>query len=282
MRISKRWGSSWIHCFVSAGLLELAILPAGAQESPPPVLATNAPAHGTFYLLGRIPSPPFPFDPYYGLLPVYAYDGVFFVDDSQVSLMAQQFSLGGEEGGGMMLMSGPSLPPIGGGGTNNVTNLFCNTLTNFVVNYLYATNGLSLGIAPTTNPWIALTIQTDTTNAPYDLFGTTSMVELALPSLGRTNWVWRTRANGSVTNFNWGETNWCERYFQLGTTNDLDGDGLTTAFEFLVSHTGTNSWDTDGDLISDGAEVHFGLNPLVADPPFTITITHTTGNVPLP
>ena len=120
--------------------------PALAQlEEPSPQLVTNAPATGTFYLLGRIPSPPFPFDPYQGALPVYAYDGVFFVDDSAVSFMSE-FS----ESGGMMLMSSPA-PPGGGGGTNSVTNLFCSSLTNFVVGYQYSTNGLSLGIAQTTN-----------------------------------------------------------------------------------------------------------------------------------
>ena len=49
-----------------------------------PVLVTNAPAAGTFYLLSVHPSLPWPYDPYFGALPVYSYDGVFFVDDSQV------------------------------------------------------------------------------------------------------------------------------------------------------------------------------------------------------
>ena len=103
--------------------------------------------------------------------------------------------------------------------------------------YLYATNGLALGIAQTTNPWIVLTMQTATTNASYDVFGTTNMVELALPVLSRTNWMWLTRANGGATNFPWGLTNWCERYFQLGTTTNSDHDSLTDAYENLVSHT---------------------------------------------
>ena len=110
--------------------------------------------------------------------------------------------------------------------------------------YFYSTNGLALGIAPTTNLWMSLTIQTATTSASYDVFGTTNMVELALPSLGRTNWTWLMRANGRATNFSWGETNWCERYFQLGTMEDGDNDGLTTAYEQLVSktsHTNANS-----------------------------------------
>jgi len=196
------------------------------------VLVTNPPAHGTFYLLSAIPSVPYPFDPYYGTLPVYAYDGVFFVDNTPTEFFVEG------EGGGMMLMAAPSPPGITG--TNSATDLCCNSLTNFTAGYLYSTNGLTLGIAQTTNPWVALTIKTATTNASYDVFGTTNMVELALPSLGRTNWTWLMRANGRATNFSWGLTNWCERYFQLGTMADGDNDGLSTAYEQLVSKTATN------------------------------------------
>jgi len=191
---------------------------------------------GTFYLLGRIPSVPYPFDPYRGQLPVYAYDGVFFVDDTAVSLLASPFGFEGEGGGMMMAMSGPGVPGNFGGGGGG-SNLVCNSLTNFTVDCLYSANALTLGIAQTTNPWIALRIQTTTTNASYDVFGTTNLAELSLPSLSRTNWTWLTRANGRSTNFSWGLTNWCERYFQLGTMADADNDGLTTAYEQLVGKT---------------------------------------------
>ena len=147
-------------------------------------------------------------------------------------------ALASAEGGGMMTTMDEPLPlPGDGGGGGGGTDSTCNSLTNFTVGYFYSTNGLSLGIAETTNPWIVLTIQTATTNASYDVFGTTNMVELALPSLGRTNWAWLVRANGQVTNFSWGQTNWCERYFQLGTMQDSDNDGLTDAYEQLVRKT---------------------------------------------
>ena len=123
----------------------------------------------------------------------------------------------------------------------------------------------NIGIAQTTNPWIALTILTATTNASYDVFGTTNMVDLTLPSLGRTNWTWLVRASGSSTNFGWGLTNWCERYFQLGTMTDADSDGLTDAYEYLVSKTNPGTNDTDGDGLSDGWEVQNRLNPLLDD-----------------
>ena len=226
------------------------------QTPASPVLMKQAPTHGTFYLLGRIPSVPYPFDPYHGTLPIYAYDGVFFVDDSQVSFMAQEFSLG-EGGGGMMLMSSPSPP---GGGTNyGATNLVCHSLTNFVVDYRYATNGLVLGIAQSTNSFVGLILQTTNTSASFDIFGTTNIGDLALPTLGRTNWVWLARISGGTTNFSWGLTNWCERYFQAANVADTDGDGLSDAFETLVFHSDPSNGDQNTNGILDGWEwSHFG------------------------
>ncbi len=252
-------------CFICYNLIAPAQVP---NEKAPPALVEQAPATGTFFLMGRIPSPPFPFDPYHGALAVYTYDGVFFVDDSAVSFMEMGFASGGlfsgEEGGGMMLMSGPA-PGGGGGGTNSATNLFCSSLTNFVVSYQYSANGLSLGIAQTTNTFVVLTVFTTNTSLLYDLYGTTNMNALALPQLGRTNWTWLLQATNAALSFNWGETNWCERYFQLGTLQDTDGDGLTDAYEHLVSHTNPAVADTDGDGLSDGWEAQNGLNPLLDD-----------------
>ena len=95
---------------------------------------------------------------------------------------------------------------------------------------------------------------------PYDVF--------ANPVLGfGTNtppWIWM------------GQGYHCNRYMVtnlpiesvflvLGTPQDLDGDGLTDAFENLVSHTDPNHADTDGDGIPDSWEVLLGLNPLIND-----------------
>ena len=48
----------------------------------------------------------------------------------------------------------------------------------------------------------------------------------------------------------------------LGTPQDSDGDGLTDAYERLVSKTNPNNADTDGDGISDSDKILEGLNPL--------------------
>ena len=181
----------------------------------------------------------------------------------------------------MSLMSGtgPGGFPVGGSGG---ADLICSASTNFTLSYRYWTNSLALGVALGTNSTIDLAVLTSTTNALYDLFGTTNLNSLALPQLSRTNWQWLFRATNSPISFTWGQSNWCGAWFQLGTMLDTDGDLLTDAYENLTSHTSTNLWDTDGDLIGDGVEVQYGLNPRVADPAFTISITQPTAGSLLP
>ena len=47
----------------------------------------------------------------------------------------------------------------------------------------------------------------------------------------------------------------------LGTPQDTDGDGLTDAYELLVSKTDPNNRDSNLDGILDGWDVLLGLNP---------------------
>jgi hypothetical protein len=54
----------------------------------------------------------------------------------------------------------------------------------------------------------------------------------------------------------------------LGTPEDDDLDGLTTAYELLVSKTNPYNPDTDGDGISDGDEILLGTDPRTPNPPF--------------
>ena len=228
-----------------------------AQEAAP-ALVTNAPAFGTFYWLSGLPGVPYPMDPAHGLLKIWHFNGVYFVDDVELLQNLAE--------GGMMLMSDSSPSPGegGGGGGGGGGDIICNSLTNFTVGYSYSTNGLSLGIAQTTNPWIALTIQTVKTNGSQDVFGTTNLAELALPSLSRTNWKWLMRANGKVTNFSWGETNWCERYFRAADLTDSDNDGMSDAIERLLGTSPTNANSArpvyEGVLSNQNPSAWFKLN----------------------
>jgi hypothetical protein len=237
-----------------------------------PVLVTNAPAAGTFYLLSVHPSLPFPFDPYFGALPVYSYDGVFFVDDSQVGdLQMQQNGFGGE------MMSSSLSGPGEGGSTNSgpLTNI-CSGPMNFTVTYQlsttntppYGTTDLWLEIQIDTNNLANLSIHTPNTNSFYDVFGTTNLSPHVL-QLNQTNWMWLQRALGASTNFLWTNIT-CEKWFRLGTMLDEDLDGLTSASEELVTHTNPKNGDTDHDGLGDRDELLQSRNPLVGDSPSPI------------
>lgn len=105
---------------------------------------------------------------------------------------------------------------------------------------------------------VTFTIQGGTNGALYDVFANSVL--------------------GFGTNYNWawiGQGSQCNTYtvtnlpfacfLILGTPLDTDGDGLTDAYENLVSHTDPHNPDTDGDGIPDGWEVVLGLNLTLND-----------------
>ena len=254
-------------------------LPSTAQTLDP---LSAAPAVGTFYFATG--GPPFPFDPSIGQLPVYEWTpGVYVVDDSGGSWASGvQAQLLGNGGGGVMVLSGLPTPcnpcptnsaPGGPGDWGGPA-------------YNHSSNDLWLEIASVvmSNSTATFVIHTPETNGVYDLFGTTNMA-LTAAGLNQTNWVRLMRTAAGQTNLSTNNIWPVQGWFQLGKTNDLDNDGLTTAFEFLVSHTvDANGLDTsvdyDGDGIGDGVEVQYQLNPLVPDPPFTITISQPSPLLP--
>ncbi len=61
------------------------------------------------------------------------------------------------------------------------------------------------------------------------------------------------------------DTNSASAFFRLGTKLDTDGDGLSDAFEGLVSGTSACNPDTDMDGLSDTEEFSSSLNPLLPD-----------------
>lgn len=105
---------------------------------------------------------------------------------------------------------------------------------------------------------VTFTIQGGTNGALYDVFGSSVL------GFG-TNYTWAWLGQGSqcdtytITNLPFA----C--FLILGTPLDSDGDGLTDAYENLVTHTDPHNADTDGDGIPDGWEVVLGLNALVND-----------------
>lgn len=143
-----------------------------------------------------------------------------------------------------------------------------------------------------TNTTVSLAIHTpwNVTNGVYDLFYTTN---LAPPS----TWAWLLRCAPGQTNLTVTGLTGPQGFFILGLTNDTDGDGLSDAYEKLVSHTNPNLYSTDGTGMSDGWGIQYfghigvdpnadpdgdgwsnlqeyqnGTNPNVADQPFLLII----------
>src|SRR5207244_9736185 len=79
-------------------------------------------------------------------------------------------------------------------------------------------------------------------------------------------WAWMGQGQHCMTYMLTNLTN-SGAFLILGTPEDDDGDGLTTAYEWLVSKTNPLLWDTDGDGKSDGWEVLLGTDPLSYDFP---------------
>ena len=99
-----------------------------------------------------------------------------------------------------------------------------------------------------------------------DLFATTNL-GLTEPGLNVTTWLPVLRTEPGQTNLLVGDLTANECFFILGTTNDTDTDGLTDAFEKLVSHTDPANSDQNTNGIPDGWEwAHFGsLQPGSSD-----------------
>jgi hypothetical protein len=123
-----------------------------------------------------------------------------------------------------------------------ITNASITLTTNGAVNLTFSIEGGSNGVA-------------------YDVFATP---ELAQP-VTNAPWAWMGQGYHCSTYTIPGLTNQAV-FLMLGTPQDTDHDGLTDAYELLVSHTDPNNPDTSGDGMLDGWKVLWGLNPLVNNP----------------
>jgi hypothetical protein len=104
---------------------------------------------------------------------------------------------------------------------------------------------------------IGFTIQGGNAELFYDVFANASLT----PGSTNYNWAWMGQTPGctinSVTNLPLGTV-----FLMLGQPWDSDNDGLTDAYEKLVSKTDPLNPDSDGDGMLDGWEVMWGYNPL--------------------
>lgn len=89
---------------------------------------------------------------------------------------------------------------------------------------------------------------------PYDVFATTALLKPITSNV----WSWLGQAYPCETNVIYGLTNRAV-YLKLGCPIDSDGDGLTDAWELLMTHTDPNNPNMAGDGISDGWKFLAGL-----------------------
>jgi hypothetical protein len=108
---------------------------------------------------------------------------------------------------------------------------------------------------------LTFTIQGGSNNVPYDVFAN-SILDFSSDTTKAWAWMGQGFHGNTYTLTNLPNT---ACFLILGTPQDTDGDGLTDAYERLVSKTNPNVADTDGDGISDAWEVLLGLNPNVSD-----------------
>lgn len=107
---------------------------------------------------------------------------------------------------------------------------------------------------------ITFTIEGGLPNVPYDVFANSVL------SFGTNGLPWAWMGQGYQCNTymltNLPNTS-C--FLILGGPQDTDGDGLTDAYELLVSKTDPNNAYSNLDGISDGWEILLGLNPTVSN-----------------
>ena len=157
--------------------------------------------------------------------------------------------------------TGPTLDVITGQG--NLTDTGISSIQISSTN-VWLTNVMAVAASDGTMT-LKFTIEGGTSGAFYDVFATG---DLARP-ITSAIWTWQGQGqqwrNYSLTTL----TNTMV-YLILGTPQDTDGDGLTDAYELLVSHTDPTQKDTDGDGIPDGWSVLLGVSPIskVGNDPF--------------
>jgi hypothetical protein len=136
------------------------------------------------------------------------------------------------------------------------------TTTNYSTNGTVWLSNVSSLMSGGTN-FVTFTIQGGLPNSLYDVFATAALTS------PRTNGVWYWMGQGSPGNIYTLPIVSQNVFLILGTPQDSDLDGLTDAYEQLVSHSNPTNYTTDGNGMADGWEVlyfgHIGIDPN-ADP----------------
>jgi hypothetical protein len=201
-------------------------------------LVESSPAFGTFWLVQD--KAPYPFDPFFGQLPIYDVGGgIYLVDDSQVAYSAMQ------EGGGAFTSSEPSPPcdpcPSEGGG---VTNSYVGGWTTNAGLKFKAVPYITNGTSYVTVLDSALSIKA------YQVFQATQVLGSTLIT---TNLVWSFITNGpvGVSNFTFtlpSTNSTTMAYYIAADAKDSDSDGFSDAYEYLILHSNPNQFnDTNSD-----------------------------------
>ena len=121
-----------------------------------------------------------------------------------------------------------------GGGTLGLLSSTPYTLEDLWLEVVTVTNAVGL--------FVVHPPEVEVTTGVYDLFMTTDLSP-NVPGLNFTNWLWLLRTGPGETNLVVPDLTADTGFFILARTNDADGDGMTDAYEQLVSHTNPNTPD---------------------------------------
>ena len=128
--------------------------------------------------------------------------------------------------------------------------------------HIYGTNAYQVWITNVTvaavsngTTAISFTIEGGQDGSMYDVFATGALES----PLANALWYWMGQG-GHFTNYTISITS-PNAFLILGTPLDSDSDGLTDAYELLISHTDPHNPNSNLDGILDGWDVLLGLNP---------------------
>jgi hypothetical protein len=110
-----------------------------------------------------------------------------------------------------------------------------------------------------TNMSITFTIGGGSNGIPYDVFANSV---LDFSNTTNAPWAWMGQGYQCVT-YTITNLPMSACFLILGTAQDADADGLTDAFERLVSKTDPNNPNSSGDGMLDGWKVLWGMSPLI-------------------